>query len=79
MDRSSESTESVTALDENLIRTNSPDSAHLSSPIRLGRFAHMPYAAKGVLSTLSRSQLDGFRQVYQIPESVSLRVLAFDE
>lgn len=55
MDRSSESTESVTALDENLVRADSPDSTHPSTPIMSGRFAHMPYAAEGVLSTLSRS------------------------
>lgn len=39
----------------------------------------MPYAAEGILSTLSRPRLEGFHQVYQIPESVSLRVPTIDE
>lgn len=79
MDHSSESTESVTALDENLVIADSPDLARLSSLLRSGRFTDVPYAAKNVLSTLSRSRLEGFRHVYQIPKSVTLRVLDFNE
>lgn len=42
MDYSSESTESVTTLDENLICADSPDSAHPSSLVRSGQFADVP-------------------------------------
>lgn len=79
MNNSSESAESVAALDENLVRADSPDSNHPSLPIRLGRFADMLYAVEGIMSTLSKSRLDGFHGVYQIPESVNLRVPSFDE
>lgn len=79
MDYSSESTESIMALDKNLVRVDSPNSAHPSSLVRSGQFVDVPYAAENVLSTLLRSRLEDFCHVYQIPKSITLRVLAFDE
>lgn len=52
MDNSSKSTEAVMALDKNLVRADSLDSAQTSSAVRTGYFANVPYAIEDILSTL---------------------------
>lgn len=45
----------------------------------MGRFAGMLYDVEHVLSTLSRSRPEDLHRIYQILESISLRVPALDE
>lgn len=79
MNNFSESTESIMVLDENLVRADSPNSAQPSVSIRSGHFTGVLYAIERVIFTLSRLWLEELRRFYQILESVSLRVFAFDE
>lgn len=79
MDNSSESTESVMALNRNLVRADSLDSAQPLMPIRSSRFASVPYAAEHVIFALWRLRLEDLRRFYQIPELISLRVPALHE
>lgn len=79
IDKSSDSSNSVMALDENLVREDSPNSTQPLVPIRWSHFFDMPYAVEYVLSTLSRSRLRDLCHVYQIPESVNSRVPTFDK
>lgn len=79
MDNLSDSSNSIMALDENLVRVDSPDSDQPSEPARWSHFAGVPNATECVLSTLSKFQLRDLHHVYQIPELVNLRVPTFVE
>lgn len=61
MSNSTDSFDSFMALDANMVREDSPDSAQPSVSARWSCFTSSPYAAEHVLSTLSRSRLEDFR------------------